>query len=117
MTEGTEYLMFRNTQTFVKEREVRVVMDDAPVPFLNELECAAGSVYANSWRRDFIVRIDPATGVVRERIDAAGLLTADEARTADVLNGIAYDPADGTFLLTGKRWPKLFRVRFVPADT
>ena len=31
-----------------------------------------------------------------------------------ILNGIAYDPADNTFLLTGKLWPKLFRVRFVP---
>jgi glutamine cyclotransferase len=31
-----------------------------------------------------------------------------------VLNGIAYDPSDRTFLITGKLWPKLFRVRFVP---
>ena len=30
-----------------------------------------------------------------------------------VLNGIAYDPADKTFLITGKLWPKLFRVKFV----
>jgi len=31
----------------------------------------------------------------------------------DVLNGIAYDPADRTFLITGKLWPRLFRVKFV----
>ena len=31
----------------------------------------------------------------------------------DVLNGIAYDPASDTFLLTGKRWPTTFEVRFV----
>ena len=31
----------------------------------------------------------------------------------DVLNGIAYDPSDKTFLITGKLWPKLFRVKFV----
>jgi glutamine cyclotransferase len=30
------------------------------------------------------------------------------------LNGIAYDPAGPTFLLTGKLWPKVVRVRFVP---
>ena len=30
-----------------------------------------------------------------------------------VLNGIAYDPADQTFLITGKLWPKMFRVKFV----
>ena len=27
---------------------------------------------------------------------------------------IAHDPAAGTFLLTGKRWPAMFEVRFVP---
>ena len=33
----------------------------------------------------------------------------------DVLNGIAHDPTTGLFLLTGKRWPVLFEVEFVPA--
>jgi glutaminyl-peptide cyclotransferase len=117
MSEGTEHLIFRKPATFAVMREVRVLEDGVPIPFLNELECVNGSVYANSWRGDFIVRIDPATGRVQERIDASGLLTEREAKDADVLNGIAYDPADGTFLLTGKRWPKVFRVRFVPAGT
>ena len=30
-----------------------------------------------------------------------------------MLNGIAYDPATSTFLLTGKLWPTTFEVRFV----
>ena len=30
-----------------------------------------------------------------------------------VLNGIAYKPDEATFLLTGKRWPRLFEVIFV----
>jgi glutamine cyclotransferase len=81
---------------------------------LNELECVDGSVYANVWTTDTIVRIDPGTGQVTARIDAGGLLTAAEREGADVLNGIAYDPASGDFLVTGKLWPKLFRVRFVP---
>jgi glutamine cyclotransferase len=63
------------------------------------------------------VRIDPATGTVLERIDASGLLSPAEAEGTDVLNGIAHDPADGTFLLTGKYWPKVFRVRVVPAGS
>jgi len=95
---------------------VRVVMDGAPLRSINELECANGSVYANVWHRAFIVRIDPATGLVLERIDAGGLLSESEAAGADVLNGIAYDPADGVFYITGKRWPKLFKVRFVPVS-
>jgi glutamine cyclotransferase len=50
-------------------------------------------------------------------IDAAGLLTPEDARTRqpdDVLNGIAYDSDAGSFLITGKRWPSLYEVRFVP---
>jgi glutamine cyclotransferase len=43
-------------------------------------------------------------------------LTEDEAAVASVLNGIAHDTTTGTFLLTGKFWPALFEVRFVPGN-
>jgi glutamine cyclotransferase len=32
------------------------------------------------------------------------------------LNGIAYRPESESFLLTGKRWKRLFEVVFVQAD-
>ena len=51
---------------------------------------------------------------VTARIDAAGLLGPMDRVGVDVLNGIAHDPSDGTFLITGKLWPRLFRVRFEP---
>jgi glutaminyl-peptide cyclotransferase len=60
------------------------------------------------------VRIDAATGRVTAVVVAAGLLTPDEAESADVLNGIAYDPKRRLFLLTGKHWPHVFEVRLVP---
>jgi glutamine cyclotransferase len=115
MGDGTPKLMFRRPDTFEVQRTLKVTLDEAPLKWINELECVDGSIYANVWRNDVIVRIDPATGVVRERIDASGLLTASEKQGAEFLNGIAYDPADGSFYITGKRWPKLFKVRFVPA--
>ena len=88
-------------------------MDGQPLEQLNELECVDGAIYANVWMRDLIVRIDPATGRVTQRIEAPNLLSPIERQGVDVLNGIAYDPSDQTFLITGKLWPKLFRVRFV----
>jgi glutaminyl-peptide cyclotransferase len=115
MGDGSPVMMFRKLDTFEVHRTVHVTLDDAPLKWVNELECVNGSLYGNVWRRDFIVKIDPATGIVREKIDASGLLTSSEARDVDFLNGIAYDPADGTFYITGKLWPKLFKVRFVPA--
>jgi glutaminyl-peptide cyclotransferase len=115
MSDGSDRLVFRDRSTFAPVGSVRVTRAGAPLRALNELECVDGSVYANVWRTDTIVRIDPGTGRVVAEIDAAGLLRPDE-RPADpdaVLNGIAYDATSGTFFLTGKRWPALFEVRFV----
>lgn len=117
MSDGTDTLTFRRRPDFGVDHAVRVTMDGAPLAQLDELESANGGVYANVSGQPFIVRIDPQTGAVAERIDASGLLTPAEAKNADGLNGIAYDRSDDTFYLTGRRWPKLFKVRFVPAGT
>jgi glutaminyl-peptide cyclotransferase len=52
------------------------------------------------------------TGVV----DASGLLRTQQQSSGDVLNGIAAIPGTDEFLITGKHWPSLFRVRFVPSS-
>jgi glutamine cyclotransferase len=113
MSDGSATLTFRRTKDFGVIRTMRVTMDGKPLEALNELECVGQSVYANVWMRDMIVRIDAKSGRVTERIDAANLLSPMERQGVDVLNGIAYDPADQTFLITGKLWPRLFRVKFV----
>lgn len=112
MSDGSDRLTFRKPSDFSAARTVAVTMDGRPVPNLNELECVDGLIYANVWMSDTIVRIDAKTGRVLATIDAANLLSPNERLGVDVLNGIAYDPSDQTFLITGKLWPKLFRVRF-----
>lgn len=114
MTDGSDRLTFRDPQTFAVLGEVRVTLSGQPVDRLNELECVEGTVYANVWQTDDILRIDPATGKVTAVIDASGLLSPGERRTADVLNGIAWDPSRKTFLITGKLWPRMFEVTFAP---
>jgi glutaminyl-peptide cyclotransferase len=115
MSDGSSRLTFRRAKDFGVDRVLNVTMDGQPLEQLNELECVDGAVYANVWQRDLIVRIDAATGRVTQHIDAPNLLSPIERQGVDVLNGIAYDPADQTFLITGKLWPKLFRVKFVKA--
>ncbi len=115
MSDGTDTLFFRDPDTFEIEGEVAVRLEGAPVERLNELECVDGTVYANIYRTDRIVQIDPATGAVLAEVDASGLLSADDAAGADVLNGIAWVPERQVFLLTGKLWPTLFEVTFEPA--
>jgi len=113
MSDGSARLTFRGPETFRAMREVVVREGGQPVDQLNELECVGPHVYANVWMTDRIVRIDPKSGAVTATIDASNLLPAAERYGTDVLNGIAHDPSNDTFLITGKLWPKLFRVRFV----
>jgi glutamine cyclotransferase len=115
MSDGSANLTFRRPADFGVARTIAVTMDGQRVDQLNELECVGTDVYANVWMRDLIVRIDSKTGKVTQRIEAANLLSPLERQGVDVLNGIAYDAADQTFLITGKLWPKLFRVKFVKA--
>ncbi|MFE5757279.1 glutaminyl-peptide cyclotransferase [Streptomyces massasporeus] len=112
-SDGSARLIFRDPRTLARTGERVVTLRGRPVPKLNELECVGDSVYANVWPSQRIVRIDAGTGTVTAQIDASGLLTAREQQHAEVLNGIAAVPGTGEFLLTGKWWPKIFRVAFV----
>jgi glutaminyl-peptide cyclotransferase len=131
MSDGTAFLDARDPETFVSLRLVPVTYEGLPLseaaalqpglsPELNELECVGDSIYANVYMTDTILRIDKATGQVTGFIDASGLLTPEELAGlayGEVLNGIAYDPEQDTFLITGKRWPKVFEVRFVAPES
>lgn len=115
MSDGSNVLTFRDPVTFAKTGSVNVARGGVPLRQLNELECVDGKVYANVWQTNTIVAIDPSSGAVTEEIDATGLLPEGQRAGADVLNGIAHKSDRDTFLITGKHWPSMFEVRFVPA--
>src|SRR5688572_11343640 len=102
MTDGSNQLFFRNPENFALLGSQPVSDDGVAVEQLNELECVDGLVLANVWMTDRIAVIEPMTGQVLQWIDAQGLLTDEEAASADVLNGIAHDDTSGSFYLTGK---------------
>jgi glutaminyl-peptide cyclotransferase len=110
MSDGSSRLFFRDPATFELLGDVAVTLEGSPVSNLNELECVGAWVFANVWQTDRILMIDPATGEVEEELVMSGLLTRDEAIDADVLNGIAFLPAEGHFYVTGKLWPHLFEL-------
>ena len=110
MTDGSDSIRYISPVTFQTERVVHVRYDDAPLVDLNEVEYVNGEILANVYRTNWIVRIDPATGLAKEAIDFAELYPA-RPPTADVMNGIAVSPDGRQLLLTGKLWPTLFQVR------
>jgi glutaminyl-peptide cyclotransferase len=116
MSNGSDKLTFRDEDTFAQVSEVTVTAGGKSLDNINELECTPQGVYANIWQTDTIVRIDPRSGDVTASINLGGLLTADERQGTDVLNGIAAVPGTDEFLVTGKNWPKMFRVKFVTAQ-
>jgi glutamine cyclotransferase len=113
MSDGSATLTFRDPGTFEPTGSVQVTAAGQPVVKLNELECVGDEVWANVWETDYIVRIDAATGTVTGVLDMTGLAVPDPSASdpGAVLNGIAYDPEQGTFLLTGKLWPTMYQVR------
>ena len=113
MSNGSDTLLVREPKQFLVVDRKRVTLEGRPVSNLNELECVEGSVWANIWNSDRIVRIDPSDGRVTTVVDASSLLPTRDGSGEDVLNGIAYIPGRQTFLLTGKNWPRIFEVRFV----
>lgn len=109
-SDGTDRLRFHNPDTFAETGTVNVTRDGQPVTEINELECVDGQVWANIWKTDDIVRIDPSTGQVNLVVDASALSRKANAGREQVLNGIAHMDGD-EFLLTGKNWPTIFKVR------
>jgi glutamine cyclotransferase len=118
-SDGTAWLTFRDPATFAVTGRQQVTRAGRRQPMLNELEAVGGEIWANVWTTAELVRVDAATGRVTGQVDAAALWAEATATAAgaqiDVLNGIAWRPETGTFLLTGKLWPVLFEVELVPA--
>ena len=112
-SDGSSTLYFMSPE-FKLERQVTVKLQGRPMRLLNELEYIDGKIWANVYTSDMILIIDPATGKVEATVDCSGLLPESLRKPdTDVLNGIAYNPADGKLYLTGKNWPRLYEVEIV----
>lgn len=109
-SDGSDRLFFHDPETFAETGSVAVTRDGTPVKSLNELECVDGQVWANIWMTDSIVRIDPETGEVNTVLDASEVASDAGRDSQRVLNGIAHIDGD-EYLITGKYWPKMYRVR------
>lgn len=121
MTNRTEKIAVRNPKTFSIIDEIEVYDNNGKIDSVNELEIIDGMIYSNVYLEEYILVIDPNTGAVVKKIDMSNLLTESEAAEIDVnggsvLNGIAYDSEKDRIFVTGKLWPKLYEVKFIPKN-
>lgn len=112
MSDGSATLRFLDAKTYAQTGTLLVTNNGQKIPALNELEFINGEIWANVWRTDLIVRINPVSGVI------IGVIRAKPLRESltgpykiDVLNGIAYDAQKKRVFITGKWWPKLFQIK------
>lgn len=117
VSDGTSTIYFWDPATLQETGRITVRDHRGPLNRLNELEFVNGEIWANVWLTDLIARISPETGDVLGYIDLTGLLdTEGLAQPADVLNGIAHDPATGRIFVTGKLWPSIFEIEVMPVQ-
>lgn len=111
-SDGSAYLYFINPVDFSVKSRIRVFDDKGEVVNINELEYYQGKIYANIYGSALVVAIDPGSGMITDSYSARGIVDKAEATSGmDVLNGIAINPLNGNFLLTGKYWGRIYEVR------
>lgn len=112
MSDGTQSLYFFDPEKLTPVNRIEVRDGIRPIYKLNELEFIKDKIFANIWQSSSICIIDPKSGNVTGWIDLKNLVPKEFRTHADnVLNGIAYNPSEGTIYITGKKWPYLYELK------
>jgi glutamine cyclotransferase len=109
-SDGTEKIWTTNPKDLKMLDYINVYSGKTKIKSINELEFINGKFYANVWQKDAIAVVNPANGAVEGIIDLSGLRKMVKNTTAEVLNGIAYNPKTKTIFVTGKNWDKMFEI-------
>jgi len=117
MSDGSHNLYYLDPNSYSLVKTLEVYNHTGRVTQLNELEYVNGEIWANVYGDDYIVAISPSTGEVVKYVPLGDLFDRRSySGRADVLNGIAYLPNSDEFLLTGKLWPRVYRVKLEASE-
>lgn len=125
ISDGSDKLYFVEPGTLKLKKVLSVRDQYGAVNNLNELEMVEGYVFANRWQYDYILKIDPSTGLVVATLGMKDFLKRNTKKdlsyldipgstaqqSGAVLNGIAYDAEKKTLYITGKLWPEIFEIK------
>ena len=106
MSIGSDKLIFLNPHSLKPTGELSVTLEGKPQFLLNELEYINGEVWANIWKNDQIVIIDPLSGNVKSIVDLSNF--SERKRRHDVSNDFTFNKEQNTVYLTGKNWSFIY---------
>ncbi|MGZ5133985.1 MAG: glutaminyl-peptide cyclotransferase [Flavitalea sp.] len=115
MSDGTSSLYFLDPESLRILNVVGVSDNNGAIPNINELEYINGFIFANQWQTPYMLKIDPASGKVVGRMDFSKMVDQikNQYPDAEEFNGIAYDSTTQKIYVTGKKWPRLYEIKFL----
>lgn len=112
LSNGSNTLQFLEPRTGKTQRTLAIRDPKTSWKNINELEWINGYILANVWLSNIVLLIDGNTGAVAGYYDFSALSAMIKNKgTEDVLNGLAWNAATHTLLVTGKNWPLWFSVK------
>lgn len=117
MSDGSNVLTWLNPDDFSVVKKIQVANNKGVIKILNELEYIDGIIYSNVYTTNIILKIEAETGRILSEINLEGIVNMyhKQGDRIDYLNGIAYDNENDRMFVTGKLWPRMFEVKFVPS--
>tara|TARA_A100000164_G_scaffold381486_1_gene433351 strand:- start:1235 stop:2125 length:891 start_codon:yes stop_codon:yes gene_type:complete len=112
-SDGSATLYYRDPESLMLVKSLRVTYLNRPLKRLNELEWVDQCLLANIWQSPRIAVIKPSNGQVLGFIDLSPILKREQRQpSAGVANGIAVMPGEQSLLITGKNWQRIYQLQF-----
>ena len=102
LSDGSEKIYYLNPKNFEIEKTISVSVNGNKLIYINELEFIRGEIWANIWKSNDIVTVNPFSGIVTSIFDISKI--SEQTEIEDVANGIAWDKVNDKIFITGKNW-------------
>ena len=102
LSDGSEKIYYLNPKNFEIEKTISVSINGNKLIYINELEFIRGEIWANIWKSNDIITVNPLSGMVTNIFDISKI--SEQTEIEDVANGIAWDKVNDKIFITGKNW-------------
>ena len=108
-SDGSSNIYYINEKMEIN-KIITVKDNNKKVKNINELEYINDYIWANVWKENIVLIINPSTGNVIKKIDFTSLINKYiKSKNVDVLNGIAFNK--NKIYITGKYYPYIFEFK------